>query len=282
MSLLITTPRMAGVSGVLGRPDALVAFRLRERNRVALDVISSYANKHAAIDVVVGIAGTFIPFMAIPALAGSIALQAPVIYQPMASHLASVYLARPQEIKTATASVVMPLAAATGLLDMASEFGQEFMVHIARELIVEVGLGALAALAVPVIGGAVGAALDYLIATQMTWRVGTMVSAYFQNGGAWIGDKQHTFELAKQMTGGIRVGVNDLLSGKFKSQIPRVDLDTLRDEIPSVRHNLVRNLSSFVEMMRGAMEDDQVRQILIAQGVPADLIAAAIGGRSRS
>jgi uncharacterized protein (DUF697 family) len=52
----------------------------------------------------------------------------------------------------------------------------------------------------PFVGGLVGAALDYVIATAMTWRVGTMVAIYYQNGGKWVGDRKHTLELAKDMT----------------------------------------------------------------------------------
>jgi hypothetical protein len=44
-----------------------------------------------------------------------------------------------------------------------------------------------------------------------------MVSIYYQNGGKWVGSRKHTFELAKDITGGIEFGLSDLVS-RFSSE----------------------------------------------------------------
>ena len=233
----------------LGNPTVGAIYRLEERNRIASEFIRGYANKHAAMDVVVGLVG-LIPGLSIPALAGSIAAQSPIIYQPLARDLAKIYMAQPGELEAAKADVVGRVSVQTGVCDVAADFGTEFMMKIANELLMEAGFGVMGAMFIPVIGGAVGAALDYLIATQMTWRVGTMVSIYFQNGGKWVGDRKRTFELAKEMTGSMHVGVSDVLDGKFKDHTPRVDLNDIRKDVPSVRENVLKNLREMVSMMR--------------------------------
>lgn len=259
----------------ISNPTVNTLARLDERNRIARDFISGYANKHAAMDVVVGLVG-LIPGLSIPALAGAIAAQSPVIYQPMARDLAKIYVAEPGELVGAKEDVVHRVAIQTGVLDVAADFGTEFMMQIATELLMEAGWGVLGAMFIPVVGGAVGAALDYLIATQMTWRVGTMVSMYFQNGGNWIENQRHTFELAKEMTGSINVGVSDLLNGKFKNHTPRADLNEIRQAVPAVRQNLLTNVRRLVSMLRAATGDDKIREILRAQGIPIDLIDMAL------
>jgi hypothetical protein len=249
--------------------------RLDERNRIASELISGYANRHAAMDVMVGLVG-LIPGLSIPALAGAIAAQSPVIYQPLAKDLARVYMAEPGDLEQAKRGIVHEVATQTSALDIAADFGTEFMLQIASELLMEAGWGVLGAMFIPVVGGAVGAALDYLIATQMTWRVGTMVSIYFQDGGHWVGTQRHTFELAKKMTGSMHVGVSDLLDGKFKNHTPRADLNEIRQVVPAVRLNLLRGVRRLVDVLRAATSDDKIRQILRSQGIPIDLINEAL------
>lgn len=259
----------------LSNPTLNTLARLDERNRTACYSIAAYANKHAAMDVLVGLIG-LIPLLSFPALAGAIAAQSPVIYQPLARDLAKIYMATPAELEGAKEGIVQRVADQTGVLDVAADFGTEFMLQIATELLMEAGWGVLGAMVIPVVGGAVGAALDYLIATQMTWRVGTMVSMYFQNGGNWLENQRHTFDLAKRMTGSIRVGVSDLLDGKFKNHTPRADLNEIRNEVPAIRTNLLTNVRQLVSMLRAATSDDKVREILRLQGIPIDLIDAAL------
>jgi hypothetical protein len=255
----------------LGNPTVGTMYRLEERNRIATDFIREYANRHAKMDIVVGLFG-LVPFLSIPALATAIAAQSPIIYKPLAGDLAKVYMAQPGELEDVGEKVVSHISTETALCDVAADFGTGFMVDIATELLAEAGLGVLGAMCIPVIGAAVGAALDYLIATQMTWRVGTMVSIYFQNGGAWVGSQKETFGLAKEMTGSLHVGVSDLLDGKFKNHTPRTDLNNIRKEVSSARENLLRNVRTMVSVLRAVTGDVRVREVLKMKGIPLDLI----------
>jgi hypothetical protein len=110
----------------ISNPTVNTLARLDERNRIARDFISSYANKHAAMDVVVGLVG-LIPGLSIPALAGAIAAQSPVIYQPLARDLAKIYMAEPGQLEGAKEDIVHRVAFQTGVLDVAADFGAEFM-----------------------------------------------------------------------------------------------------------------------------------------------------------
>jgi len=122
----------------ISNPTVNTLTHLEERNRIARDFISSYANKHAAMDVLVGLIG-LIPGAAIPALAGAIAAQSPVIYQPLARDLAKIYMAEPGELEGAKEEIVHRVAIQTGVMDVAADFGTEFMLQIAIELLMEAG-----------------------------------------------------------------------------------------------------------------------------------------------
>src|SRR3974390_1248160 len=136
---------------------------------MAKDTIKKYSNRHAALDVGIGAAGFF--GLAVPALIAAIAAQAPLIYQPLARELEQIYNASSDE---ETRAIIRENVVVGGLADIAGEFSTEFIASIATELLTEAGLGAAASF-IPFIGGLVGAALDYIIATALTWRVGTMV-----------------------------------------------------------------------------------------------------------
>ncbi|MGC2110089.1 MAG: hypothetical protein WA655_11275 [Candidatus Korobacteraceae bacterium] len=233
-------------------PAVRVVLRLEERNRLAENLIGEYQTRHGLMDVGIGLAGLF-PGGGIPALMVAIGLQAPVIYQPLASKLAAVYLATPNELSTAQNDIVARVTAETAAVDLAGEFGSEFLVQIAGELLTELGVGTAASL-IPIIGGFIAAGLDWEIATRMTKRVGYMVAIYFQNGASWVGSKKKTYEMARTMRG---------------------DLDSVRDISP-VRRELLRNVRAMISMMREAMNVDQIRKALRKQGVPDDLIDEAL------
>ena len=275
LAFTLESPTSLAVSNLLEHPSSLTVFKLEERNSRAQGIISEFASLHAGMDIAVGLFG-LVPFMAIPALVAAIAAQSPLIYQPMAKKIASVYLATPEELGRGTAEIVLKGLLETSALDLAGEFGTEFMMHIAHEIVMEAGLGILGALCVPVIGGAVGAALDYAIATQMTWRVGTMVSIYYQNGGSWLESQESTFQRATRMAGSFGKSVTDVINYQKTKSTPRVDLNSIRNEVPGIRQNQVRILKVFVNLMRTSMNNDQIRASLSNQGVPADLIRDAL------
>jgi hypothetical protein len=237
----------------LGTPESFTVFRLEERNRIAQNLITQYSNRHAGMDVALGVV-SLIPGAAIPALITAIGLQAPVIYQPLARRLAAVYLASPDELNQAQDDEVADGTIETAMVDIVNEFGLDFIKEIAMELVVELGLGAAAATFIPFLGAVVAAGLDYKIATMMTERVGRMVSIKFQNGGVWVGSKRETYETAKGMTG---------------------DLDSVR-QMPSVRRTMLKNLRLIVDMMKETMDPEQIRRALRNKGVPGDLIDEAL------
>lgn len=252
------------------------AFRtltqLEERNRIARDTIKKYAARHAKMDIAIGAAGVF--GYAIPALVGAIVAQAPLIYQPLARELAVIYNS---DVDEKTKQIVSENLLFTGAADIANEFGTEFIASIASELITEAGLGSAFGL-IPIVGGVVGAALDYVIATVMTWRVGTMVAIYYQNGGKWVEGRKHTLELAKEMTGGFKFGMKDLVA-RFtgdNQQDLNVNLNSIPTKIPEVFQSQIRSLRPIVDMLLKAANSDFVRSQLGAQGIPPAVIDAVL------
>jgi uncharacterized protein (DUF697 family) len=245
--------------------------RLETRNDLARAAIKKWADRHAAMDVGIGAAGLF--GLAIPALVLAIGAQAPVIYQPCARELAQIYNSPVDE---ETGSIVIENIVFTGAADIAADFGMEFIQFVASELLTEAGFGAALGF-IPIVGGIFGATLDYVIATAMTWRVGTMVAIYYQNGGTWVKNRKYTFELAKEMVGGVSFGIKDLaarFSGRNRQQL-EVDFTSIQ-KIPEVFHSQVRNLRPVVTMMLKALTIPQVRELLRAQGIPVSLIEAVL------
>ncbi|MFZ0771389.1 MAG: hypothetical protein WCA49_17215 [Candidatus Sulfotelmatobacter sp.] len=262
---------------------ATTLMHLEDRNARAQEIIQSYSRLHAGMDVAVGLAG-LLPGAAIPALIAAIAAQSPIIYQPMARDLAAVYTVDEDYISQnieQVRGVLKNAALQTGFLDVASEFGTEFIMQIGGELLTEAGLGIMASLCVPVLGGAIGAALDYLIANMMTWRVGIMVSIYYQNGGDWLSSRHETFEEAKRMTGGIATSVGEVLDAKKRERNVRVDLNSLRTKIPQIAELQVRSVKGIIDMMRDAMSNDQIRAALLGKGIPVDIIEKALSLSAR-
>jgi hypothetical protein len=251
---------------------------LEGRNERAQKVIQDYARLHAGMDIAVGLSG-LLPGAAVPAIIAAVIAQSPLIYQPMARDLGAIYTIDEGSLGDSIEQVrgiVKRGAFETGTLDIASEFGQEFMMQIGHELLAEVGLGVLGSLCIPVLGGAIGAALDYLIANMMTWRVGTMVSIYYQNGGEWLASRHATYEQAKKLTGGLATSVSEILDAKKRSRNVRVDLDSLRSQIPQVGEAQVRAVKGIIDMMRDAMSNDQIREALSRKGIPVDIIQKAL------
>jgi uncharacterized protein (DUF697 family) len=225
------------------------------------------------MDVAIGAAGFF--GLAIPALIAAIAAQSPLIYQPLARELAGIYNS---DVDQTAKGIIRENLAFTSAADIANEFGTEFVASIAYELITEAGLGAVAGF-IPFVGGLIGAALDYVIATTMTWRVGTMVAIYYQNGGKWIGDRKQTFELAKQMTGSVKFGLNDLVSRFTDTNAgPRmtVELNSIPTAVPAVFESQVRALRPLVDMLLKVSTSDFVRTELRSRGIPPSLIDAVL------
>jgi hypothetical protein len=240
--------------GNLGNPAMMVPLRLDERNQIAQRTIERYKLKHGMMDVGVGVVG-LLPGAGLPALVAAIAMQSPVIYQPLAKELAQIYLASPRDLDSARSNIVYPGAEWDIILSIGADFGGEFIAQIATEMLADVSIGA-AATFIPFVGAFVAAGLDYMIATKMTNRVGQMVAIYFQNGVEWASTQHQTYEAAKNLRGG---------------------LNDIRREMPQVRASLRKNIRPMIEMMRsGGMTEQQIRKALLEQGVPPDLVDEAL------
>lgn len=234
-------------------------FGLEARNVSAHQVITSYAQKHSAMDVGIGLAGLLpIPGAATAALIGAIAAQAPVIYEPMARELAAIYNSSPD---AQTRKMVVETVEMGALADV----GIEFLKEIATEVISEVAAGT-ALTAIPFVGGIAAALLDATIAATLTWRVGTMVAAYYQNGGAWIQNRKHTYELAKGAVEGFNPKTED-----------RADLNDFARHNKTISEKHLNFAMAMVEMMKSAaLSRNQIRSALEAKQVPSWLINQAL------
>ncbi len=245
----------------LSQSGNIALFNLSERNRQAEQVIRDYARGHAAADIGIGILGTIVPGATIPALIASIAGQAPLVYQPMSKRLAAIYSASPDQV---TNRVVIESAVIGGLGDLASELGSEFMGEIAAELIQEAGWGALASV-IPGVGGIIAAGLDATIAATLTWRVGTMVAIYHQNGD-WIQDRHATYGRAKKMVGKLSPATDD-----------RVNLDDIPQKNQEVLDRQMAVVKELISMMLSVSAGkEQIRTALMQKQIPQKLIDLAM------
>jgi hypothetical protein len=250
-----------------------VVSSLAERNRLAKEAIKQTALDHAKWDMAVGAAGMF--GLAIPALIVAIATQGPMFYKPLAEKLTRIYNVEPDG---KTQAIIRQNMLVGSVVDIAGEFTTEFLMMIAGELFTELSLGTAASF-IPGVGAVIGAALDYIIATTMTWRVGVMVSIYCQNGNQWVGSKKHTFELAKEITGGLNLGLTDLLSmfgANGKRPVIDIDLNSIPKRVPEVKKWQVEHLKQFVLMAFEMGGADMARQQLRKRGVPTEMIEAAL------
>lgn len=249
-----------------------------ERNRRAAHVIQSYAVGHAALDVAIGVGGFLpIPGAGPAAIAASLLAQVPV-YRSMVRELAAVYelpldnVVRRYEVGGIAADSAMTVAADAGALAcqefLLGEFSVGFFTEIAPTLLGESALGAAFSL-IPVVGGFATIGLDVAIAATMTWRVGTMVSTYYQNGRRWVdGNRKRTYDASRDMTGGLSPTIEG-----------RVDLDEVRNRVPEVNEAHVAGALRYIERLRRrvpGVSSESVREDLQESNFPDDVIDEAI------
>jgi hypothetical protein len=248
-------------------PASTVVMGLDERIKIGNGIISKFEKKHATVDVAFGVVGTLagavVPGASISTLVASVGLSVPLIYQPMAQELGEVYLADPRELSRLGSKLLYQGYALTAMVDvsayitkqLAEEFSAEFLAEIAQELLTEFGIGFFAAF-IPVVGGAVGAVIDYKVARHLTRIVGKMASVYYQNGAKWVGSRRDTYQIAKYIKG---------------------DCQDIRKEVKPVKDSQLRSVENMIELMRGYMNNSQMREALRAKLVPDDLIEEAMG-----
>lgn len=236
-------------------------YFLGKRNAEAAAVIGDYASNHAMMDIIIGAVTGFVPAGGLIGMATSIAVQAPLVYQPMVRRLALIYSRGPDKYTTSAVAMATGIGAIGEIGSeamseylsqyLSTEFGQQFMVEILTDLIPELGAGAAASL-IPVVSIFASAAVDAILAATLTWQVGTMVTVYFMNGDQWLGSKENTHAKIKGIVG---------ISPKQKD---RVDLDTLASKIPELRNAAVPGICQQISAMRAVKPDitkEEIRQI---------------------
>lgn len=247
-------------------------FELELRNRAAEAVIKTFATEHALVDVGSGLLFGLVPGGGVAAILGQMAYSAVRIYPAMIKKLAVIYGAEPDDFTrtvavagvvteggiTALIAEVGPEVLGNITLDAANEFGTEFFQEIIGELLQESGV-AVGLSFIPVVGAVAGAALDAIIGATITWRVGAIVSAYFQYGG-YIGSRKDTYDKVKRY-----------VNRSVEVSRPGT-LDKLRkiDEIQRKQEAYVRTQ---FRTLGGTLSKDQIRDVLVnKQGIPADIV----------
>lgn len=211
--------------------------------------IESFATGHAAMDALIGAAGFLpIPGAGPASMIAAIALQAPVVYQPLAKEIAAIY---GRQHDGTTRHEVVQTAIAGGVLDVAADLGAEFFKEIAGELLREAGLG-FALSFIPIAGGLVSTYLDVKIAWTLTWRVGFMVALYHENGGKWVKSRRHSYDLAKKYI---------KLRGKDDGARPRIA--DFVETAPEVKSNQEATIAMMAKMLleAGISKSDVARKL---------------------
>ncbi len=244
---------------ILSRDMPNCLFGLEQRNETAHQVIASYAKKHAKLDIGIGLAGLLpIPGAATVALVGAVLAQAPLIYGPMTQELAALYSSR---LDARTNEMVAETVGMGALADI----GVEFFKEIAGDLIGK-ALAGLALTAVPFVRALLAAGLDAMIAATLTWRVGTVVAAYYQNGGVWVKNRKHTYSLASEKVGPFSPKTDD-----------RANLDDFARSNSTIFEKHIAFALSMIEMMKSAsLGRDQIQIALQSKEVPFWVIDQAL------
>ena len=152
---------------------------------------------------------------------------------------------------------------------LVNQFNGEFFREIAGELVRESSIGALASF-IPVIGGIFAMGLDVAIAATMTWRVGTMVSAYYQNGGKWVGGgRKPTYDAVKPLAGGLSPDIAN-----------RVDLDDIPNRLQEVFETQVGQAVAYIKgsvlVLAPTASRSVIVEHLVKKGFPKKIAEEAV------
>jgi len=253
-------------------------YELDLRNAAAEAVVKAVAARHAAIDAATGMLGCLIPVpgVAAAAVVGQLAYQTRYVYPELVRRLAVVYGTAPDAFtRKVTAQATVLETAVDGLVAAAgtelfatlagqvlNSFGTAFLQEIAWDLVREGGVGAVLS-SVPIVGALFAGTVDAAMAATMTWRVGAVVSAYFQHGG-YVTSRKHTYDLVK------RNGMG--LSAKLDRP---GSLTRLRLDIPEIREKHRDFARMHYRTLSDRLDPTQIRELLVTRhGIPADVVAA--------
>lgn len=262
-------------------------YHLQDRNEEAKRIITEYAIKHATMDASLGFVGSWIPGAPLIITSGSVIAATHLIYKPMVERLSAVYASTPDHI---TDTYIKDATIMTAVGDLASQFGTEFLIEIAREILSEIGIGLIPTF-IPFMSLIAGPLIDIIIAVTITWRIGTMTSLYFQNGESWIGDRKTTFDYAKDLTRiyipnfssilhsftsgnaqNIKDTVLDTVSEDMKNQ---ADFDGLRDKIPNILQKQIGAIIPMIQLLQGLLDKQHIKDKLMKGGIDEGLINLA-------
>lgn len=204
-----------------------------------------------------------VPGASLAAMLACVAAQGPLFYKPMANKLAKIYLS---PVDHHTKRIVSEATFEGATWDIGNEFTAGFLAEIAGELVSELGWGAAAA-AIPFLGGVIGASLDAIVATTMTWRVGTMVSIYYQNNGAWLGGRRESFEVAKDFVGKPSIKAEN-----------RVNLDEVAKKHRQILDSQLVTLKSVLldPLLEVTPDEGKILAVLKGRGLSEELIETAM------
>lgn len=256
---------------------------LYERNRQAQALISARAAEHVARDVKIGIAGLiggfFVPGLGLAATVAAVVSQFP-FYRRLSSDLGMIYessedkytsmMRKSVEAEDAAYTAGAYAGRVVGQAAAADLLSEGFVGEIAREMFGEAALAAAGAL-IPLVGGAVALALDAKIAATMTWRIGVLVSAYYQNGEKWVGgSRKATYRVVKPIVG--------RLSAETAN---RTDINNLPAKVDEIRETLVAKTVAFIKVLQAVDPNLSARTAaeMIAKsnpGLAPDIAADAI------
>ncbi len=252
---------------------------LDERNAAADECIAALAKKHARFDATTGGILGLMPFGSVAAFGVQLRRQVRTLFPELVNELGYIYEADPDAVlrkrvngwavgESATQFVGSELAT-DAAADLLNQLGTSFVTEIAPDLLVEGG-GGLAAGAIPILGSAAGAAIDYVLAATVTWRVGTMVSVYYQHGG-FIHDRKTTYNVVKQK----------LVSFSNATERPGT-CARVRSEIDEVRQSQIEKATKLATKLAKLNPDlATVREQLLDEWkVPVDVVDDALDALS--
>ena len=240
-------------------------YGLSSRHQQATAVIESYAAKRPDSAVAMAAASRIVPAGGMIELVASLAMQAPRLYGPMFFDLAVIYCVTLEAFSQPT--ITGDAHSAQVGQSLSAEFSPDFVRDMLQDLVPELWRGAAVSL-LPAVGRRIASGADNLLTTTLAWRLATMAVLYLLHGNAWVGDKSHTYSLARKIVG----RPNRQIHG-------RVRLDDLPYHVPEVYWRMIDGLTADIQALRLAdptLTDDRVRAQLQNQGVRDDQIESAL------
>jgi hypothetical protein len=240
------------------------AFHLKRRNETANAVIEKYAKHYHLMNFGSSMTGLFIPKDSIQATLAPIAVQAPLICQPLAKELSYIYSATPEMITQGLVTDAITIETTYDLKnEFIIEFGPEFILELLLGIWLESGVEAVAGL-LPVIGEVIVTTLDVTFTTTLTWQIGIMTAMYFMNDEKWVTSKQETRRRARKQLG--LPSPNARRPGVLKN-IPQKN--------PEIQEKIIRGVEQIIRLMKEsnpAITPAQIHSLLKEKGIDDEFI----------